>query len=270
MNVSGLVSLGGAALNLLFGGKPGMVIGGVALSGLSAPSSAPFGGKQTVVRHELPGGVLVLNAMGAFRRNFEVSGTLQGNAAVATGRKLEVLMAAGKVVKVTWGDLTLRVLLESVECEWQRMGWEIPYKVVGHVVPTANPEAAKLSPLQQFAKDAMDSLGLTALQPALSQVTSAMQQAQQIVPLLGAISPGLAAQASGFLAAGTSAANGASIVAGGNLGGFNLVASGVGGLSSTVSAGLGSVASSAQTAAAAATARAYLARSQKSVTAAVN
>ena len=269
MDISGLVSLGGAAINLVTGGKPGLVIGGVALSGLSAPSTAPFGGKQSLARHELPGGVLVLNAMGYYPRNIEASGILMGNAAVATGRRLVALVQSGKAVTCTWGDFNFRVLLEEVDCDYQRLGWEIPYKITGQVLPLAAANAP-VGPLQQFGKDAADALGLTSLQPLLADTTSALQQAQRLVPILGAVSPALAAKASGYLAAGTAAANGVAITAAGNLGGVNLVASGVGGLASTNAAKLGTVGASAQALAAAATARAYLARSQQAVAASVN
>ena len=58
MYVSGLFSLCGALLKLITGGKPGLVIGRVTSLCLNAPSSAPLRCKQTVIRHELPGGTV--------------------------------------------------------------------------------------------------------------------------------------------------------------------------------------------------------------------
>jgi hypothetical protein len=269
MDIGALFSIGGSLINLITGGKPGVVIGGIALSGRNAPTTMPFGGTQKVTRQELPGGVLVLDLMGAFDRNIDFSGTLRDYGAVAIARRLDALRVAGQPVTLTWADFTRQIVIETCDCDYQRMGYEVPYHIVAHVIPSPAAQAP-LGFLQKLGADISDSLGLSALAPAMQTAQDAIQSARQALPVIGAISPSLAATASGYLSAGQTLTGGVRAVAEGNLGGLTSVTNAAHGLVATSAYRVQSATTNAQALATAATAAGYLARSQKSLAAAAS
>ncbi len=269
-------------ISLFTGGKPGLVLGGVALQGHDSPNSMPFGTEQKVAVHDLPGGARVFDLTGAYPTPVAFSGVLQGSGAVVKARALEALAAGSRAVPLTWADFRRPVVVQSVECDYTRSGAEVPYRV--SVLPLPAPAAArKVGALEAIGGDIAKALGVSDPEGALVSAQGALRTAQAAVPLVGAISPKLAAQVGGYLQAGSTVASGARQIAEGNLGGFVLAGSAsvpawgsgavglVPGLAgSSIVSRLTTAASAAGGLAAAVTAEGYLGRAQANVGAATS
>lgn len=79
-------------------------IGSVVLSGLEIPQElGDLGGRQTVVKHEFPGGVITIKTLGAFPHPVKWSGLMTGADAFARMQALDRLRAIGDEVELSFG-----------------------------------------------------------------------------------------------------------------------------------------------------------------------
>ena len=103
-------------------------LGDVVFNRFEVPPSINFGGEQALVVHSLPGGVNVVDAMGALHAPIAWGGMFQGANALSRARYLDGLRAAGKPLVLTWSELGFIVVIKSFRPVFER-AFEIPYTI---------------------------------------------------------------------------------------------------------------------------------------------
>lgn len=90
-----------------------LTLGGVFFDGFSTPPNMPFGGRQTMVVHKLPGGSRVIDTLGPDEANIAWSGFFFGNNAYSTALTLDGMRASGLVYPLSFGGQFRSVIIES-------------------------------------------------------------------------------------------------------------------------------------------------------------
>lgn len=93
------------------------------------PERIPFGGEQSIVKHDLVGGGRVLQAMGGFDAPLEWSGWFRGASAVSRAKALDAMRAKGAPMLLTWGEFRYWVVIESFRPDYEH-AYRIPYRIV--------------------------------------------------------------------------------------------------------------------------------------------
>jgi hypothetical protein len=110
-----------------------LTLGPVAFAGFEIPSSITLGGKQRLAIHKLPGGIRIIDAMGADPADLAWSGIFTGPDAADRARILDTLRVAGLQMLLTWDAFLYTVIIESFAADY-RSPWWIPYRVSCAVV----------------------------------------------------------------------------------------------------------------------------------------
>lgn len=92
------------------------------------PDHIPFGGAQRLITHTLPGGARVIQAMGHDHAPIAWGGLFFGPDAVARAKQVDAMRIAGIPVKLSWGDFSYMVYVESFTAAWERF-YKLPYQV---------------------------------------------------------------------------------------------------------------------------------------------
>lgn len=106
-----------------------LTLGGVSFDGFSTPPKMPFGGKQTMVVHKLPGGSRVIDTLGPDEANISWDGFFWGNNAYSTALTLDAMRAAGQVLPLTFGGQFRSVIIESFTPQIRRIPVWIDYSI---------------------------------------------------------------------------------------------------------------------------------------------
>lgn len=107
-----------------------LTIGGVTLSGLEIPQElSPVGTRQSLVKHEFPGGVITIQPLGAFPDGpITWSGILTGTDAFGRSQKLQRLAATGDTVTLSYGPFAWTGVVSMYAAKPQHQ-WLVPYQI---------------------------------------------------------------------------------------------------------------------------------------------
>ncbi len=111
-------------------------LGDMEFFGFGVPEKIPGGGDHMVAVHQLPGGVRVVDAMGADDGELKWSGIFFGNSGTAAtdqAQFLDNLRKTGKQVTLTWDIYTYSVLVSSLRWDFERH-FQIPYEITCTVI----------------------------------------------------------------------------------------------------------------------------------------
>ncbi len=193
--MSGTLSILGGVAGILFGGSGPVTLGGVTLTGLATPERMPWGGRQQLVIHRMPGGGRVIDAMGPDEKPLEFSGYFQGPSASSQARQIDNMRQAGKPVSLAWGSFSRQVIISSFECESANAGFLLPYRASCEVVQAAPTGSGALGLLGALGIDVSGALSAVSdvVSPILTPVSAALSAVQSVIPLAGALTAGSSA-----------------------------------------------------------------------------
>lgn len=97
-----------------------LILGSLIFDDWSTPSKAPFGGKQAMALHKLPGGARVADTLGPDEMDIPFSGMLWGDSAYATAMALHEMRAGGQVQALAFAGLFYQVIVAESHVEWVR------------------------------------------------------------------------------------------------------------------------------------------------------
>jgi hypothetical protein len=166
-----------------------LTLGDLEFARYEIPQAMPFGTEQKLNVHQLVGGKRVIDVLGAIPRNPTWSGWFVGSQALARARYLKGLCEAGKPLSLKVDELSMTVVIHTVECDF-RQAWRIPYTVTCEVVSDDTaPITDRPSPsVDQLVSDDMTSstslaagLGIPSLTSAVSSVSTALANVKTFV-----------------------------------------------------------------------------------------
>lgn len=108
-------------------------LGDFAFARYEIPERIPFGGEQRLVVHELVGGKRVVDAMGESPAPIEWSGFFVGKQALERARYVDGLRRAGRVLPLSWGGFSYRVVVRTFHCDFLRV-YRLAYRITCEVV----------------------------------------------------------------------------------------------------------------------------------------
>jgi len=219
-----------SAVSQIFGGSGGVQLGDVSFSDFEVPEKISWGGKQDIVHQKLPGGQVVLNAMGIDYPPIVWSGIFDGFDALDRSRQIYQMLVAAALVPLTWNDRSYTVLVADYQADDTKTNW-IPYRVTCIVLrdETLSQADAPPSLLSQVTGDIAGAIGITPAQLAAG-VGTALKVAQVASTVVGAVTRGSSAALglAGAVGAAAGAVGGALSLANGAMGGIvqNAIATG--------------------------------------------
>lgn len=92
------------------------------------PHSIVFGGDQKIARHELIGGVRVIDVLGRSDAPLEWEGLFLGKNAESRARYLDLLRARGDNLSIKWGGFSYEGVITSYRPNYERF-YQIPYEI---------------------------------------------------------------------------------------------------------------------------------------------
>ncbi len=134
-----------------------LTLGSVAFVGFELPSSITLGGTQRLAIHRLPGGVRVIDALGADPADISFSGIFSGPDAADRARLLDAIRVGGSALPMAWDAFLYTVILERFEADY-RSPWWIPYRISCAVVRDEG--ASLLAPALELAPTILSDLAL--------------------------------------------------------------------------------------------------------------
>lgn len=203
-SIVGKVSVVRNSLSILFGGSGGVSLGGVNFAGTEVPETIKWGGRQDIVKQRLPGGVVVMSAMGIEYTPISWSGIFEGISAIGRSRQLYAMMNAALTVSLAWNDRNYTVMIDTYSADDTKENW-IPYTVTVCILRDETLVSSASSPglLSQITSDIAGAIGITP-DALVSGVGTALQVASVAATVVGAVTGGSAA--SGVLASALGAA----------------------------------------------------------------
>ena len=105
-----------------------LTLGPVAFAGFELPSSITLGGRQRLAIHRLPGGLRIIDALGADPADLAWSGIFTGPDAAIRARTLDTLRITGAPLPLAWDAFLYTFVIESFEADY-RSPWWIPYRL---------------------------------------------------------------------------------------------------------------------------------------------
>lgn len=181
------------AVSQLFGGAGAVQLGGVTFQGMEVPEKIKWGGKQDIISQRLPGGKVILNAMGIDYTPISWSGIFMDGSGFSRSRLLYAMMNAASLVSLTWNDRNYTVMVAEYDADDIKQLY-IPYHITCLVLRDETLSVAPQSPslLSQVQANIANALGITPAALA-STVGTAIQVAQAAATVVNAVAPGSAA-----------------------------------------------------------------------------
>src|SRR4051812_12743879 len=97
-----------------------LILGGIVFDEWSTPEKLPFGGKQAVAVHKLPGGARVVDTLGPDEMDITFGATLWGDGAYAVGLELNGLRQSGTPVALSFGGQFYLVVVQDCVIKLER------------------------------------------------------------------------------------------------------------------------------------------------------
>ncbi len=131
-----------------------LTLGPVDFAGFELPSAITLGGRQRLAIHRLPGGLRIIDALGADHADLAFNGIFSGPDAADRARILDALRIAGVALPLAWDAFLYTVVIESFEADY-RSPWWIPYRLTCSVLrdEAAIPVGPILSLVASLAAD---------------------------------------------------------------------------------------------------------------------
>ena len=218
-----LLSAASSVLSLITGGAP-VTLGDFEFRSYEVPERISYGGEQRLNVHKLPGptGQRVIDVMGPDEAPIAWSGTMLGVDASQRRRALNLVRWTGDPVDLTWGDVSLAVVVES--CTFEESFHRVDYRISCTIKP--HPPGDEGDASGSLLDNIGDALGID-IAGGLSEVSGLLTQAQQAAQVVGAFIPGAAGQAiTGALGKASVFTQAAVGVANGNVGAIGAVVPG--------------------------------------------
>lgn len=141
-----------------------LVLGGVVFDPFSTPVEIPFGGRQAMVVHKLPGGARVIDTLGPDEANIDWSGFFYGDNAMDIAVQLDGMRASGSVYPLTFCGQYRSVIIESFIPKVRKFPYWVNYTISCMVYQ--NPSLGTLGAIS----GSIDSLILSDLSVALGAI----------------------------------------------------------------------------------------------------
>lgn len=114
-----------------------LVLGGILFDDWSTPDKMPFGGKQAMAVHKLPGGARVVDTLGPDEMDITFGATLWGDAAYAVGLELNGMRQSGAPVPLSFGGQFYLVVVQDCIIKLERYPQFATYTVTCLIVQNA-------------------------------------------------------------------------------------------------------------------------------------
>lgn len=165
-----------------------LTLGNVTFEDFEVPETINFGGEQKLVTHKFPGGIRVVDAMGADDSEIAWSGRFRGAFAESRARQLDRMRRDGPPLTLSWSSLLFVVVIREFKAEF-RQPFEIPYHLACAVL--VNPGVAQPPPAPTvddlIGGDLADALGLSGATQAdvAAGIANVQTQIQEVGTLVG-------------------------------------------------------------------------------------
>lgn len=106
-----------------------LILGGIAFDDWSTPERMPFGGKQAMAVHKLPGGQRVVDTLGPDEEDIHFTGTMYANNAYGVADELDALRIAGTQVSLTFAGRFYLVVIAECHVDIRRFPQLMSYHV---------------------------------------------------------------------------------------------------------------------------------------------
>lgn len=130
-----------------------LILGPILFRDFEVPQQITLGGRQRLAVHQLPGGVRVVDAMGADDAELGWSGILSGPDAGARARSLDSLRRGGLAWPLAWDGWRYTVIIARFEADSANPCW-LPYHISCCVLAEGDLAAPELLPLDPTAGEA--------------------------------------------------------------------------------------------------------------------
>jgi hypothetical protein len=106
-----------------------LILGGIAFDSWSTPERMPFGGKQAMAVHKLPGGARAVNTLGPDENDIMFTGQMYNNNAYGIADELDSMRIAGAQVPLTFAGRFYLVIIAEVHVDIRRFPQLVEYHV---------------------------------------------------------------------------------------------------------------------------------------------
>lgn len=130
-----------------------LILGPILFRNFEIPQHITIGGRQRLTVHQLPGGVRVVDAMGADDAELGWSGILSGPDAGDRARSLDSLRQGGLAWPLAWDGWRYTVIISRFEADSTNPWW-LPYRISSCVLAEGDLAAPELLPLDPTADEA--------------------------------------------------------------------------------------------------------------------
>jgi hypothetical protein len=90
-----------------------LILGPLVFDDWSTPARLPFGGKQAMAVHKLPGGARVVDTLGPDEDDIKFTGMFWGSGAYASAQILDGMRVAGQVVPLMFAGRFYQVIVQE-------------------------------------------------------------------------------------------------------------------------------------------------------------
>lgn len=97
-----------------------LILGGVIFDDWSTPEKLPFGGRQGLVVHKLPGGNRVVDTLGPDEADLQFSATLWGETAYTDALTLNGMRQSGEPIPLSFAGQFYLVILQECNLKIER------------------------------------------------------------------------------------------------------------------------------------------------------
>lgn len=150
-------------------------LGDFAFQGLEVPEKINFGGEQLIVKHQLIGGVRILDAMGQDDSDISWSGLMTGTNALARAQTLNQIRASGQKISLKWFNLNYTVIIKSFVADTEKF-FQVAYTITLMVVEdnTTPATAQNLIGFNEAIKDDMATVDRITAGLSIPSITDAV------------------------------------------------------------------------------------------------
>jgi hypothetical protein len=120
-----------------------LILGGLVFDDWSTPDQMPFGGKQAMAIHKLPGGARVVDTLGPDERDISWQGTFWGDGAYENALALNGLRQAGNPLPLVFAGQHYMVVIAEALVDIRRLPQYATYSV--NCIIASNPMAGSSS-----------------------------------------------------------------------------------------------------------------------------
>lgn len=122
-----------------------LLLGPMAFTEFSAPPRMPFGGRQAMAVHKLPGGARQIDKLGADDMDIQWAGVFFGDNAYAQAMLLDGMRRAGATLPLIFGGQFFTVVIGEAVIEWERFPLLAHYAITCVVESSFNIVSALVS-----------------------------------------------------------------------------------------------------------------------------